>query len=67
MCSAVINTDPYSIPLADIDVSNPSLYESDSHWPYFERLRSESPIHYCADSDFGLYVSGTRGDDIRAG
>jgi hypothetical protein len=25
----------YSIPLDDIDVSDPQLYENDAHWPYF--------------------------------
>ena len=28
-----------SIPLADIDVSHPELFRTDSFWPYFDRLR----------------------------
>ncbi|MFT7126178.1 MAG: hypothetical protein ACI9YG_002257, partial [Candidatus Azotimanducaceae bacterium] len=32
--------DPYSLPLADIDVLRPLLYEADGHWAYFERLRA---------------------------
>ena len=56
--------DPYSIPLDDIDVSDPQLYENDAHWPYFERLRKEAPIHYCKDSLFGPYWSITRYADI---
>lgn len=64
MSEAALNNDPMTMPLADIDVSNPSLYESDSHWPYFERLRSEAPIHYCKQSAFGPYWSVTRFDDI---
>ena len=59
-------TDPYLIPLDDVDVSDPQLYENDSHWPYFERLRSEAPIHYCRDSLFGPYWSITLYEDIMA-
>lgn len=61
-----LETDPYDIPLDKIDVSNPALYETDSHWRYFERLRNEAPVHYCADSLFGPYWSVTRYDDIMA-
>ena len=38
--------DPYSIPLDDIDVSMPEIYEADMQWKYFERLRNEAPVHY---------------------
>ena len=44
-----------SIPLAQIDVSHPELWRTNSHWPYFERLRREDPVHYCANSLFGPY------------
>ena len=30
---------PADMPLEQIDVSDPSLYESDRHWPFFARLR----------------------------
>lgn len=66
MCAAVTRSDPYSIPLEDIDVSNPGLYETDTHRPYFERLRAEAPVHYCGESLFGPYWSITRFDDIMA-
>ncbi len=56
--------DPYSIPLAEIDVSDSELFETDTHWEYFARLRKEDPVHYCAKSDFGPYWSVTRFDDI---
>ena len=55
-----------TIALADIDVSNVELWRTDSHWPYFERLRREDPIHYCRDSAFGPYWSITRYNDIMA-
>ncbi|MGI9327344.1 MAG: cytochrome P450 [Pseudomonadales bacterium] len=66
MSEVVSLSDPQSIPLSEIDVSNPSLYEANRHWPYFERLRREAPIHYCANSTFGPYWSVTRYDDIMA-
>jgi cytochrome P450 len=58
------NADPYSIPLDKIDVSDSELFETDTHWGYFERLRKEDPVHYCAESDFGPYWSVTRFNDI---
>ncbi|MCP5057473.1 MAG: cytochrome P450 [bacterium] len=56
--------DPYSIPLDEIDVSDAELFETDTIWGYFERLRKEDPVHYCAESLFGAYWSITRFDDI---
>jgi len=53
-----------SISLDQINPSDPSLYESDSHWPMFKRLRAEDPIHYCKQSDFGPFWSITRFNDI---
>ncbi len=54
----------YSMPLEDIHVGDPQLFFSDSHWPYFERLRKEDPVHYCRDSEFGPYWSVTKYHDI---
>lgn len=55
-----------TIALEDIDVSDPELWRTDSHWPYFERLRAEDPVHYCRKSQFGPYWSVTKFDDIMA-
>jgi cytochrome P450 len=55
-----------SLPLADIDVSHPELFRTDSFWPYFDRLRREDPVHYCKDSIFGPYWSVTKYNDIMA-
>jgi len=57
-------TDPYSIPLERIDVSDAELFETDTLWGFFERLRKEDPVHYCAESEFGPYWSVTRFADI---
>ena len=55
-----------TIPLDQIDVSHPELWLNNSHWPLFERLRREAPVHYCANSLFGPYWSITRFNDIMA-
>jgi cytochrome P450 len=56
----------YSLPLAEIDVAQPILFQMDAMWPYFERLRKEDPVHYCAESAFGPYWSITKFNDIMA-
>ncbi len=56
----------YDIPLDKINVSQPELFRTNSFWPYFERLRREDPVHYCAESDYGPYWSITKYNDIMA-
>jgi cytochrome P450 len=57
--------DPRSVPLDKIDVSDPELFETDTHWGYFERLRAEDPVHYCAtNEEVGPYWSVTKHADI---
>lgn len=51
--------------LEDINVSDRDLYAAGTELPYFERLRREAPIHYCATSDDGPYWSVTRFEDIK--
>ena len=53
-------------PLKDFHVGNPELFRTNSHWPYFARLRREEPVHYCAASEFGPYWSITKYQDIMA-
>lgn len=55
-----------TIALEDIDVSQPELWRTDSHWPYFARLRREAPVHYCKNGVFGPYWSVTTWNDIMA-
>jgi cytochrome P450 len=54
----------YSIPLSDLDMSLGERFQDDTIWPFFERLRQEDPVHYCAESEFGPYWSVTRYADI---
>jgi cytochrome P450 len=57
--------DAWSIPLDEIDVSDPELFRTNTMWPYFERLREEDPVHYYAgNSIFGPYWSVTKYKDI---
>jgi cytochrome P450 len=62
--ASVLPRDPYSVPLDQIDMSLADLYQQNLHWTYFERLRKEDPVHYCANSPFGPYWSITKFDDI---
>ena len=56
----------YALPLDKINVAQGILFKTDTMWPYFERLRREDPVHYCADSEFGPYWSITKYNDIMA-
>ena len=56
----------YAMPLDEIDMLDPDLWTSNTHWPFFERLRDESPVHYHANGRFGPYWSITRYADIMA-
>jgi len=53
-------------PLADFQVADIAHLTSDTHGPWFERLRREDPVHWCADSEYGPYWSVTRFNDIIA-
>jgi cytochrome P450 len=54
----------YATPLEDFHPGDPDLFRTDTHWPYFERLRAEAPVHWCRGSEFGAYWSVTRYQDI---
>jgi len=60
----MLDLDPERIPLDQIDVSQAELFERDAHWGFFERLRRDAPVHYCANSAFGPFWSVTRFNDI---
>jgi len=54
----------YALPLEQIDVSDPKLYQDDVWRPYFARLRREDPMHWCADGMYGSFWSVTKYHDI---
>ncbi len=58
--------DAASLPLSEIDVSDPTLFQNDVYYPYFERLRREAPVHYRKDGKYGSFWSVTKFKDIMA-
>ncbi len=55
--SAIKSSEVDSVPLEEIDVSRPELFQNDTWQPWFERLRREAPVHYRADSVNGPFWS----------
>ncbi len=55
-----------SIPIEQIDVARPSLFQKDTIGLFFDRLRKDDPVHYCRESYVGPYWSITKFDDIMA-
>ena len=61
---AEAHRDPWSVPLDEIDVSNPYLYSEDTWHGFFARLRRDDPVHFCDSPLYGPYWSVTRYRDI---
>jgi cytochrome P450 len=53
-----------SVPLDAIDVSDPQIYQDDTWYPYFARLRRDDPVHYVRESRYGPYWAVTKYKDI---
>jgi len=56
--------DPYSVELDQLDPSHPALFQHDTLWPHFQRLRDEDPVHFHENSLVGPYWSVTKYKDI---
>ncbi|MDB5469544.1 MAG: cytochrome, partial [Caulobacter sp.] len=56
----------YATPLAKLNPAQPALFQADTMWPIFERLRAEDPVHYTEEHEFGPYWSITKYNDIMA-
>jgi cytochrome P450 len=56
--------DAESMPLDEIDVSDPKLYQEYVWQPYFARLRRDDPVHRYESAVFGLFWSITKYLDI---
>src|ERR1700709_309896 len=54
----------YATPLKDFHPGAPRLFQNDTLWPWFERLRNEAPVHYCANSPSAPYWSVIKVNDI---
>jgi len=58
--------DAWTVPLDEIDVSNPFLYQDNTWEPFFARLRRDDPVHYTRDGIYGSFWSITKYRDIMA-
>ncbi|HEX2818541.1 MAG TPA: cytochrome P450, partial [Phenylobacterium sp.] len=58
--------DAYSTPLDQLNPAQPALFQADTMWPIFERLRAEAPVHRTTEHEFGPYWSITKYNDIMA-
>ena len=56
----------YATALADLNPAQPELFQSNTMWPIFERLRKEDPVHFTAESEYGPFWSITKYNDIMA-
>ena len=61
---AEAHRDPWSVPLREIDVSNPYLYSEDTWGGFFARLRRDDPVHFVDSPLYGPFWSVTRYRDI---
>jgi len=55
-----------ALPLAEIDVSDPRMFQFDYWHGLFARLREDSPVHYQPESPAGPFWSVSRYEDIVA-
>jgi len=55
-----------ALPLAEIDVSDPRMFQFDYWHGLFARLREDSPVHYQPESPAGPFWSVSRYEDIIA-
>jgi cytochrome P450 len=54
-----------SVSLDEIDViSDPQIYQDDTWYPYFARLRRDDPVHHVRESRYGPYWAVTKYKDI---
>jgi len=56
----------FTLPLDQIDVTKPRLFQSDTIGHYFDRLRRDEPVHWHENPFYGGFWSVTRYADIMA-
>ncbi len=61
---SMVGKDPWTMPLEDIDLSHPGIWQSGEFLPFLERLRRDDPVHYCPRSAVGPYWSVMKYQDI---
>ena len=56
----------FAMPLHEIDVTKPRLFQDDTIGHYFERLRRDDPVHWHSNGYYGGFWSVTKFNDIMA-
>ncbi len=56
----------FSMPIEQIDVSKPRLFQEDTIGHYFARLRRDDPVHFFENDFYGRFWSVTKYKDIMA-
>ena len=64
--SAQPANDPWTMPIGQIDVGDPGIFQDDTWGPYFARLRRDDPVHETENEVFGRFWSVTKYRDIMA-
>ena len=61
---SMVGKDPRTMPIEDIDLSHPGIWEANEYLPFLERVRNDAPVHYCRNSAVGPYWSVMKYKDI---
>jgi cytochrome P450 len=63
---SLVGRDPWTIPLEEIDLAHPGIWQANEYLPFLARMRRDAPVHFCAHSAVGPYWSVMRYKDITA-
>ena len=58
------SVDPWTMPVEEIDVGRPGLFQRGTWGPFFARLRRDDPVHLTPNEVFGPFWSVTKYKDI---
>lgn len=61
---SMVGKNPYTMPIEEIDLSHPGIWQANEYLPFMQRLRQEDPVHYCKESAVGSYWSVMKYKDI---
>ena len=64
--AAQARAEAFALPLDQIDVTKPRLFQDDTIGYYFERLRRDDPVHFHRNQFYGGFWSVTKYKDIMA-
>ncbi|MEC8861237.1 MAG: cytochrome P450 [Pseudomonadota bacterium] len=61
---SLVGRDPWTIPLEEIDLAHPGIWQANEFLPFMARMRRDAPVHYCPSSAVGPYWSVMKYQDI---